>query len=703
MRGIGTVRVLVLATALGVSPSFEQASPPDTDQRLDLFLHVLRSKRGWTNADQASPISQSDLEQVLRMVPPAKVGHGGGTPPLQSTPGAADASAADPSIYGFCYEACKTEFSVASCGTPAPGLLEAPRNMCQAIEFTSTISAMIGPEFGTGASPFVDDNKLADDKQQPAGYTFLGQFIDHDVTRTQTALVALGQLSHRAQSDVGVRAKLAAAGITPNQLTQAIANAARPGSALSANTGKLDLDSVYGVSDFTALTGIYAPWFEQRDGAYTGRFAQRHIQAPTTLGAPIDGFDYQRNADGAAEIPDPRNSENKIILQIQNLFELAHNDCMDNALRATKTPTQQDIGAAFDACHKKVVWTYETIVVTDFLTRFSADAALRRIAPNALHAYVRGTKPASTLPSPEEIRTSLYNCKPGIGNDAEIGIPHEFTVAAFRLGHTLVRDDYRLHDEVRDANGTILTGQSRPIFAAVGEPDTVGLVGSNPLQAGDVIDWSYFFDTKGVSAEYETAQPGRPVDALVSDKLFMLPGAALPPGPDVNGTDTSTERNLPRRNLMRASEQTARITGSVGLGTGEEVEAYALERIPDLFDARGGVRKLFGERLKSAGFGPNSLTSPIPLWLFILLEAEITQASQRLGELGSHIVDEFLLGSLRCDEASVLYAVREDLKGWGPTETIAKLRRYSIPDLVGYLQTRAEVDGQPIRLFSRAP
>ena len=34
----------------------------------------------------------------------------------------------------------------------------------------------------------------------------------------------------------------------------------------------------------------------------------------------------------AAEVPDPRNSENKLISQIQNFFELAHNDCVNHEL-----------------------------------------------------------------------------------------------------------------------------------------------------------------------------------------------------------------------------------------------------------------------------------------------------------------------------------------------------------------------------------
>ena len=145
----------------------------------------------------------------------------------------AAAASPDTSVYGFCYEACATDRAVGSCGTPAPGETHAPMEMCKPIEFNPTLSAIIGPQLGTGASPFVDDNKSADPAQQPAGYTFLGQFIDHDVTRTQTALSATNALSSRAQGDAGVRAKIVAAGVTLDQLKQVIANAAAPSSALS--------------------------------------------------------------------------------------------------------------------------------------------------------------------------------------------------------------------------------------------------------------------------------------------------------------------------------------------------------------------------------------------------------------------------------------------------------------------------------------
>src|SRR5208282_2893655 len=95
-------------------------------------------------------------------------------------------------------------------------------------------------------------------------------------------------------------------------------------------------------------------------------------------------------------------------------------------------------------------------------------------------------------------------------------------------------------------------------------------------------------------------------------------------------------------------------------------------------DATAQVRTLLAARLSSQGFDANYLSPLTPLWLFVLAEAETTEGSQRLGQLGSHIVAEFLLGSLRCDEGSVLHAAPASLQGWGPTTTIATNRRYSM-------------------------
>ncbi len=463
MTRVAGILAIVFAMALAAAANCGQAAQSAADPHLDLFLRMMRAGSGAAGNGPPAPITQSAFEQMLRILPPVGVGHGGGPPLAANSPGAA-AAVQDPSIYGFCYEACRTERAVGSCGQPAPGASHPPEQLCAPVEDNPTLDAIIGPQFGAGVSPFVDDN-TGPDGAQPAGYTFFGQFIDHDVTRTTTALLALGELSQQAHSDATVRAKLAAAGITLDQLDQALADAATPGSALSANTAKLDLDSVYGVSDFAALSEISAPWFERRNGVYTGRFALREVQAPTSPVAPIliDGFDFQRDAAGTAEIPDPRNSEHKLLSQLQNLFELAHNDCVDRALAGIAAPSQQRIGIAFDACHKKVQWTYQTIVATDFLPRISAEASLDRVAPDALHAYTRGAAPTSTLPDPMAVHTFLYRCRAGLGSDATIRIPHDLRWPRFAWAIRWSATTTFCTVTVRDAGGDLLTGQPRPI------------------------------------------------------------------------------------------------------------------------------------------------------------------------------------------------------------------------------------------------
>ena len=47
------------------------------------------------------------------------------------------------------------------------------------------------------------------------------------------------------------------------------------------------------------------------------------------------------------------------------------------------------------------------------------------------------------------------------------------------------------------------------------------------------------------------------------------------------------------------------------------------------------------------------------------------------------------------------YGAPAGLHGWGPTERIARHRRYSMPDLIGYLQANTNFGGQPIRLYGR--
>lgn len=668
------------------------------DKHLDLFLKALQGPvaKGKVGTQalagkNAPKLTQEQFERALSVLAPMRIGHG------TSSGASTNSSDPSPSIYGFCYETCRTNNAVASCGVPAPGEKLPPLQNCKPVIDSQLLESIIGPQVGTGQSPFVDDN-TGPDGVQPAGYTFIGQLLDHDITRTQTDLSSLEEMNAKVQGDPALAAKLAAAGVTPAMIKKALVDATVPTSKLSVNTGKIDLDTVYGVTDFATLQTLNLGWYEQKDGQYTGRFALTHLEAPTSTDSPlqIDGFDLQRADSGSAVIADPRDSENRLIAGVEVILALSHNDCMDKTLAGVASPTPTQIGDAFDSCHQKVIWTWETIVATDFLPRISADASIARTSSGKLHGYVRGTEPTSVLPAASDVHPYLYSCKTGLGANAVIHIPQEFAVAGFRLGHTLVRDDYQLHSPVYGDDGALLTGSDRPIFAAFGEPTSDGLGGATPMLTKDVVDWSYLFDFGG-----KTATPSRPFDSLVSDKLFSLPQATLPPGNGADGVDTSNERNLPRRNVLRAAHKSFKLNNSVGLGTGEELAAYALARIPGLEDPSAQVDAVLGKHLTAAGFAADAFAGRTPMWLYIIGEGEATAASEHLGEIGSHVVDDFILGSLKCDGASVLNVPSSSLTGWGPVEAIAKNHRYSMPELISYLTNNASANGAPYRLTSR--
>src|SRR5215218_5669333 len=130
----------------------------------------------------------------------------------------------------------------------------------------------------------------------PAGYTYLGQFVDHDLTFDRTN-VMLGQ------------------NVPPSELLQA-------------RSPRLDLDSLYGGGPGDPESAK----FYEADAL--------HLKAGRTVadeGVPtMDGFDLHRRGSGPtaakrreAIIPDPRNDENLAVAQTHLAFIRFHNRVVD--------------------------------------------------------------------------------------------------------------------------------------------------------------------------------------------------------------------------------------------------------------------------------------------------------------------------------------------------------------------------------------
>lgn len=223
------------------------------------------------------------------------------------------------------------------------------------------------------ATPSGDNASLA------AGYTYLGQFIDHDITFDPTSL---------------------------SELT------ADPLSLWNFRTPALDLDSVYGGGPRVQ------PFLYQRlDPAL---FQIGTTSKETPLGdkqVPVSlPFDLPRSPNGLAITGDPRNDENLLIAQLHLAFLRFHNKVVDGLRKGSiprRTPTNP---SDFEEARTIVIWHYQWLVLNDFLIRILDRQELERVKANG-----------STL-------LAMHSDEPFI--------PVEFSAATYRFGHSMVRESY---------------------------------------------------------------------------------------------------------------------------------------------------------------------------------------------------------------------------------------------------------------------
>ena len=207
-------------------------------------------------------------------------------------------------------------------------------------------------------------------------------------------------------------------------------------------------------------------------------------------------------------------------------------------------------------------------------------------------------------------------------------IPLEFADAAYRYGHCQIRHTYRLNQEI----------ESVPVF-----PD---LLGFRPMPPERQVDWKHFFDANGE----KTAQRAKKIDGRLVGSLIRLPI-------EVTGeAGNAAYHSLAVRDLQRGQ--------GVGLPSGEAVARHT------------GARPLTLEQigLRAAGWSGET-----PLWYYILREADVTTAGERLGPVGGRIVAEVMITLLDRDPTSVRHAHRE----YQPRRTLVEMLRGSQIRLLG--------------------
>ena len=155
--------------------------------------------------------------------------------------------------------------------------------------------------------------------------------------------------------------------------------------------------------------------YEDRQGSSKGWFNQSHTRcehpvAQSQGGTPND-LPRKSDTDPTAVIGDGRNDENLAVAQTHVAFLKFHNKIVDEIQASTGLSGQ----ALFDAARKEVVLHYQSIVMTDFLPRIMEQGVLQDVLINGRKFY----------------KDDLAQC-----------MPIEFSVAAYRLGHSMVRPQY---------------------------------------------------------------------------------------------------------------------------------------------------------------------------------------------------------------------------------------------------------------------
>ncbi len=396
------------------------------------------------------------------------------------------------------------------------------------------------------ASPLAlitDPSLSANNSNNPtlsAGMTFLGQFLDHDITFDPTS-------SLERQVD-----------------PEHIANFRTP---------SLALDSVYGAGPGAN------PHLYQRGGG--GRFLIEETGTPGKQDVP-------RNSENVALIGDPRNDENLVVSQLQLAFLRFHNAAVkyvEDELGVTGTD------AVFAEAQRAVRWHYQWILVHEFLPKTCGAAIVDSVLNSGRKHYKWRHEPF---------------------------IPVEFSVAAYRFGHSQVRPSYRAN----------FAGNGGGPFVAMFFTPTP----SDPLDPDDLsggcraprrfIDWPTFFDFGDGEVK-----PNKKVDTKLSTALFHLPPSVVQnPDPILNPA------SLAQRNLLRHL--------TFALPSGQRV-AKAM-KLPQLSSGDLAVLKPWG------------MDDHTPLWFYILHEAALAENGERLGPVGGRIVAEVFIGLLEGDRTSYL-------------------------------------------------
>ena len=454
-----------------------------------------------------------------------------------------------------------------------------------------------------GSAMIEDSDTEAGNSRIPPVYTYWGQFIDHDITAgtDRSSNNGFNMLSMDILDE----------DFMPQNPQAVVGN----NGIFNLRLPELDLDSVYGGGPLDFPT--------EQEGIFTGdklrlNVGKNHVLSPDLTPNPqLDSGsdpmrDLPRRNNRRAKIGDDRNDENTIVAQFHTAFLRFHNAVVDFLENRVGTPP------SFDEASQTVRWQYQWLVVNDYLRTICKDGIVDQI---------------------------LFSGN-GFFNNSNRFMPLEFSVAAFRFGHSMVRAAYDFNKNFGRADNPQLERASFDLlFRFTGLKGDLGaqLIGQDisNLPNNWIIDWARFTDKDSPHADRFT----RKIDTNLAMPLTQIPAdtdANTGAQPAFNQL-SALEKHLAQRNLLRSY--------LLSVPTGQ----FVADQL--------GIPKLTAEELVpqdkpnvKAALENNSglLQEKTPLWYYILREAEVQTGGNTLGELGSRIVAGTLIGLLKADPNSYL-------------------------------------------------
>jgi hypothetical protein len=226
-------------------------------------------------------------------------------------------------------------------------------------------------------------------------------------------------------------------------------------------------------------------------------------------------------------------------------------------------------------------------------------------------------------------------------------MPLEFSVAAFRFGHSMIRGDYdynRSFGRLPDGSGERRSSFDL-LFRFTGGG---GFFGLPTLPDNWIIEWDRFEGTAPMSNRV-----ARKIDTKLARPLL----------------DMFKEQGSPM--MKRLAERNLRRGYVFNLPSGQSMVACLAAQgvcIEPLTEAEltSGDHPDIATALTDAGFAQDT-----PLWFYVLKEAEVRGKGNRLGPLGSRIVAETLIGLLVTDPRSFIRQGAFD--SWTPAQAVQPL------------------------------